>query len=368
MSPIWDKCGNCLCAIAANTPCWHYLCMANDVHAKDEAIGRAPGATGHLFWTAGEAGVDPHWGHGAGGTPTGRTLRPTDRLTCEATALGTAAKSVFVGCGNPERVLVAGDVHGNLSWAKTLVKLADRHQCQGIVQLGDFGYWSHTPEGERFLDNTERALAHYNLWLVFIPGNHENHELLRRNVLGADGFYHLRDHLAAAPFGARWSWRGVAFGALGGAFSIDYQRREPGTDWWPGLEEPGREDAARLGGAPLDVLLSHDAPAGARGLDAVGHVVATEAALRTRVLLAEVVKGLRPSLVLHGHWHHRNSTTLSWVDPELTGAEGALTWSETVVEGLAADIQGDTRAWGVLCLDGPGSFRFVPGNIAERDL
>lgn len=36
--------------------------------------------------------------------------------------------------------LLAGDTHGNLDWIRTLIKLATRNGCVGIVQLGDFGF------------------------------------------------------------------------------------------------------------------------------------------------------------------------------------------------------------------------------------
>ncbi len=49
----------------------------------------------------------------------------------------------------PRRVLLAGDTHGNGRWVGHLCKLARRHGCEVILQLGDFGFWPHTTAGLR---------------------------------------------------------------------------------------------------------------------------------------------------------------------------------------------------------------------------
>ncbi len=51
----------------------------------------------------------------------------------------------------PRRVLVAGDIHGNVSWIRRLCDLAQQHDCDAILQLGDFGFWPHHPDGARFI-------------------------------------------------------------------------------------------------------------------------------------------------------------------------------------------------------------------------
>ena len=326
------------------------------------------------------------------------------------TALARAASARFVGFGDPSRVLLAGDTHGNLRWMTTLARLADRHGCQGIVQVGDFGYWSHTAAGERFLDNVERQLERYGLWLVFSPGNHDNHELLARHRRDAGGMVVIRDRIVSAPFGTRFVWGGVRFATLGGAFSVDWAPdleagwagRTPGVDWWPGLEEPSETDAQRRGDEPLDVLITHDAP---DGVD-LGPRVALRPedewrSLQTRKLLLSVVKRLHPKLVVHGHWHRRASSVVATTDPLRSEAEDQVVWSQgafqtrtatccaaarrgapaqvsggapnsaaadwkplwshTQVEGLAADIQANTGSWALLVLADDGSFRFVAG-------
>lgn len=263
------------------------------------------------------------------------------------------------------RLLVAGDTHGNQRWVATLAKLARRHGCAGILQLGDFGVWPG-PGGVRYLDQVEAHLVANGIWMVFIDGNHEDHDALDRarfahRHAGGEGFVALRPHLAWAPRGLRWSWCGTRFGALGGAFSIDWQGRTPGQSWWP-QEVTTEADVEALGEAPLDVLVCHDAPAGFAiashySIDPNDHARSYEVRMR----LAEAVAATRPELILHGHWHRRITATLAAPDAPASEAAGEMVWAASRVEGLASDQEGDQRSWGILELPSLG---FVPGNLA----
>lgn len=244
----------------------------------------------------------------------------------------------------PRRVLVAGDVHGNRRWIGTLCKLARRHGCEVILQVGDFGYWPHTDDGRRFLAHVDWHAERNGIECVYwIDGNHENHDALSAVVVGINGSVEISERCRYLPRGVRWTWSGVRFGALGGAFSVDWRERVVGESWWEG-ECPTRADLVRLGAGPLDVLVAHDAPAGiplsGLRLPPADEIRANE----VRELVAEAVRATEPALVLHGHWHIRSSHKLTW--PVARG-EG-LVWKSTMVEGLAADVQGGQAAWGIL--------------------
>ena len=253
----------------------------------------------------------------------------------------------------PNRLLVAGDVHGNSGWLEVLFRSAVAHGCNAILQLGDFGFWPHQPGGSRYLHRVSKYADRSGVVVFWIDGNHENHDALRLLTPSADGFVDVARGCRHAPRGLRWTWRGVRFGALGGAFSIDWRDRVPGRSWWPD-EVTTAADVERLGGAALDVLLTHDAPAGVP----LGGVRLPDAdQVRTdevRALLAEAVKATSPRLVLHGHWHRRYSYELTWP----AAVEGGAGWRATQVEGLASDVERDARAWGVLDLE---PLRFTGG-------
>ncbi len=73
--------------------------------------------------------------------------------------------------GDPTRVLVAGDTHGDLwHWTHVLLPAARLHQVDGIVQLGDFGYWPLTRDGRDSLPALERQLRDEGRWVVFLDG------------------------------------------------------------------------------------------------------------------------------------------------------------------------------------------------------
>lgn len=246
----------------------------------------------------------------------------------------------------PRRLLVAGDVHGDAAWFDVLCRRAQDLGCDAVLQLGDFGYWPHLPGGAKFPRRVSSCATRFDLDVYWIDGNHENHAALRALPTGDGRAIEIVDRCWYLPRGHRWTWGGVRFGALGGAFSIDWRSRRPGSSWWP-EEVTTAEDVEALGSGALDVLVAHDAPAGVPlqglALPDVDQVRSDE----VRALVAAAVKATMPKLVLHGHWHRRHSFELTW---PVSGG-GALDWAHTQVEGLASNIEHDHRAWGVLDLD-----------------
>ena len=133
----------------------------------------------------------------------------------------------------PGTVAIAGDWHGNLRWA--LDRIDDAHVAGAatIVHLGDFGFWVPDPATRKYLFRVEKRLAELNMHLLFVDGNHEDHDRLASLPLGpATGVRPVSAHLSHLPRGHRWTWqdedgRAWTWLALGGAVSA----RRVGRSW-----------------------------------------------------------------------------------------------------------------------------------------
>lgn len=206
------------------------------------------------------------------------------------------------------RLYLLGDVHGNSGFVRQAVENATERGAELILQLGDFGYWEHTPDGVRFLDDLESVLQTHDLELWFIDGNHENHDLLANLERDERGLGIVREHIRHIPRGWRCSFQGYEWGFVGGAFSIDYRMRTMGWSIWRG-EQTTLDDIDRLGRGSLDVLCAHDVFTGV-DLDLVCptrmNVPESDErqAQETRYLLSEAVRATKPKRYFHGHWHN----------------------------------------------------------------
>ena len=264
------------------------------------------------------------------------------------------------------RVLVAGDLHGNTGFAVTLLERAASEGANVLLQVGDFGYWEHEPSGVKFIDDVQKAAARTKVRVVFVDGNHDNVGLLRRRytTCDADGFVVVRDDVLYAPRGLRWTWEGVRFLALGGAYSVDKPERlsleqaahvkalrkegyrqsagrptrpvpsHAETLWFPDEELTDAEVRAVLADpSGVDVLVTHDKPrASAPGWNRKD----LPECWPNQDRVQRVLSATRPRMLLHGHLHHRYT---DWV--RVSGDS----WCR--VEGLGGDPQtrGEVPHW-----------------------
>lgn len=237
--------------------------------------------------------------------------------------------------GDVVRLLVAGDTHGNLDWISTLSKLAARHRCQGVLQLGDFGLWPdqrvfrnelRAVINDRWLDAVAGVAARHNVWWRFIDGNHDAHPLAR-NAYPADpnGVRPIRSGvLDWADRGAIWEWASVRFGALGGGVSMDREFRKEGRSWWP-TETISEEDVAvlveRAGDTGVDVLLSHDAPQLPPGIRELADPRLAADCRNSNRLVERAVDAVQPQIAIHGHYHrdYRRRIFRTWGAYQLVG-------------------------------------------------
>lgn len=210
----------------------------------------------------------------------------------------------------PDELLVAGDWHGNTRWMEKVLRAAARSGHKMIVHCGDLAVlWPAPNDNDKFTKVLRRRLDEHDLTLLFVDGNHDVHPKLRALPVNEDGFGVITDRLLYAPRGHRWNLSGVRFGALGGAYSVDRHLRKQGRSWWLG-EQTSEADVRRLGTGRLDVLITHEVPA---GIDVVSEFSGglpefiEQEAYANRVLVRDAVRNTDPRLVFAAHWHQRRS-------------------------------------------------------------
>lgn len=223
---------------------------------------------------------------------------------------------------NAVRFAVAGDWHGDLSIARAVVRTLKSEDVHLLLHVGDLAVRWPGPKKGRFDKRLGQLLDDADIEFLFIDGNHDNHKELRELTPLSDGAKRLSERMSYLPRGTVIERHGVRIGGLGGAYSVDRRWRTEGKDLWAELEEPTHDEAERLiASAPVDVLLTHDAPTSFQGLKglALPPEIAS-AAERTRGLLERTIEVVQPTLLFSGHWHQRKSQELIWRDGSRTAA------------------------------------------------
>jgi predicted phosphodiesterase len=209
-------------------------------------------------------------------------------------------------------LMLLGDVHGDLDFLERRLSMARLHDVRHIIQLGDFGIWSGS-KGKAYRESVIALTEQYQVRLDFLDGNHDNHECLRELVdeYGWENPILMGGGLHYLPRGCRFLLGNTKFGVLGGAFSIDLDRRVEGVSWWR-RETIESIDLARLGDEPVDILLTHDSP---KRIDSMCYPLRPELeqkSLANRKAVLAAIEQTHPHTVYHGHWHIRVSYSLPW--------------------------------------------------------
>jgi hypothetical protein len=207
-------------------------------------------------------------------------------LTAATTAGGPPQ---FINAGNGQVILI-GDVHGKFARYKKILK-----RCRDSVQVGDMGVGFENAYGIKQPNPPHRSMVEGNH--RFIRGNHDNPAVCVRH--------------------SQWIPDGTVEGHvmfIGGALSVDQERRTEGLDWWRGEELSVERLQAMVDvyvGARPRVMVTHDCPEGI-----VRHVCAAsrrrkfEWPSRTRQALQAMWEAHQPELWVFGHHH----VSLSWAE------------------------------------------------------
>jgi Icc-related predicted phosphoesterase len=236
------------------------------------------------------------------------------------------------------KVVVVGDTHGQIHHCRVVARKATSCGAAVVFVVGDFGFWEHAAAGVKFCDDIDELARTYNQVWYFLDGNHDKTSLILSrygNDLDEDGFIIVRPGLRYAPRGHRWTWEGVSFIAIGGAYSVDKAYRlaqeehdrqnivekneyraaagkppknpdTSGTLWFPEEEMTDNDlDTILLAdSSPVRVMLTHDKP---RGSNPRWNRKDIPECWPNQDRIQRAMTMLRPDLLIHGHLHHRYS-------------------------------------------------------------
>ena len=241
---------------------------------------------------------------------------------------------------DPSRLVLAGDWHGNKTWALAVLDRAAAVDARYILQVGDFGIAADAA-GQAYLDALSDRLIRHGQVLWFVDGNHEDFNLLYGLPVDDRGVRPVRPHITHLPRAYRWTWGGRTWLALGGATSLNRPQLTAGVSWWPQEEITDEDAECAIAGGPVDVMVTHDSP---QGIDVPGttggwDLHASQRAADHRDLLRSVVDAVGPELSLHGHFHSRYDDILP--------AGGGDRQRDTRITGLDCD-GGDATAQAIV--------------------
>ena len=219
------------------------------------------------------------------------------------------------------RVAIAGDWHGSISWAQSVIPRIHREapDVDTIFHVGDFGLYPEA-HGKGFLAAVDFWCKAANIRRVYVcPGNHEHWgELTKRFEAQPGQAVQLSSVVWVFPRGYRFTVDGKEWMSFGGAASLDREFRTPDVTWWP-EEAPTDADVNHaIAGGPVAVLLTHEAiNGGTREVECIlaGNPLgwpweAMAYSLESRERVTRVWKAVQPEVLAHGHLHTKGEITL----------------------------------------------------------
>lgn len=195
---------------------------------------------------------------------------------------------------------IIGDVHGKWPMYYNLIRNMDKS-----IQLGDMGigFQGH------------KHPLHWDANHVFFRGNHDNPEVCRNhpNCIGDWGTY-----------------EDIFF--VAGAWSIDWQYRTQGLDWWVD-EELSQDELEKViekyQKEKPDRVVTHDAPFRFCQMIKDGDPKpsgwgAEVRSTRTTIALDAMLQIHRPKVWVVGHWHYRKTFELDGMKLEVLPELGTI--------------------------------------------
>lgn len=209
--------------------------------------------------------------------------RPMAKMGAFASASGravaTLAEGVAVAAGEgllAGMIYITGDTHGDFRRVKRYVKENGLAGDDTMIVLGDAGinYFGNSRD-----EQPRKLIAKLPITVFCIHGNHEmrpatlpmyHEERYRGGTVYAEDAY---PNILFAKDGEVYDFDGVETMVIGGAYSVDKERRiEKGWSWFPD-EQPSDEtkqlvwDRLEERDWKIDVMLSHTCPRGVEPIE-----------------------------------------------------------------------------------------------------
>ena len=196
------------------------------------------------------------------------------------------------------KLMAVGDLHGD--WGK-LNALIQQKTPDIVLQCGDFGWWPKMEVTKPVLYGRQKTwilkgIKPRGATVYFCDGNHEEHPRLTQDGLihkMYDGVHHAsRGSILPLDNG-----RTVMF--IGGADSIDKNKRTPGHDWYADENISWSQfEMAMAYDGKIDIIISHTCPG---SFDVSGSEGKHNDP--NRIALDRILEKFNPDLWLFGHWH-----------------------------------------------------------------
>ncbi len=223
------------------------------------------------------------------------------------------------------RILIVGDMHGDVEWGTKIPQLANKAACEMIWQVGDFGYWPRQNSGIKFLQNMEKSLADVDIPLWFVDGNHEDHFELRKR--GSVEPRELSSHIVWMPRGYSQTIANIKVLFFGGAVSMDRYARQENTDWFREEIPTYHEWDLAYAAGKVDVVIAHEAPASSVYKLPTRSGVWPQDLQRAASSFREGLRGLSeevaPTYWFAGHHHARHAWQENNMTVNIVGANGS---------------------------------------------
>jgi len=222
-----------------------------------------------------------------------------------------------------DRVMVAGDWHGDSDWGIEVISRSKEAGIDTILHLGDFGFWPGD-WGAKFVKRINLACDWAGVKMVVTPGNHEDWARLdeKKTKDKGDGWgavKHMTEHIIVLPRAHRvaleYSGGSRSLVSLGGAPSIDFPNRREHFSWWRSEMITMGDVQRTIDGGHADIMVAHDSPDLPYAAPAVGNIIHSKDSRRFwseaglnyaeegRKLMHMAYEGVRPKMFFHGHFH-----------------------------------------------------------------